>query len=282
MESDRLINEDSAHSSLNCEKITNQKDYTQSQKIVEFNDVSFSYDGPPILQGASFAICNGDFASVIGPNGGGKTTLAKLLLGLLEPQKGNIKIMGANPKEVRNQIGYVPQYSQYDPQFPITVKEVVLMGRLGGKTGWYKAVDKIKAEKALSEVGMDKFIHTPFSNLSGGQRQKVLIARALAGDPHILLLDEPTSNVDVAGENQFAQLLSYISKRLTILLITHDLGFVAESVNRVLCVNRVVKSHPTKKVTPEMISSLYGANVRMIQHSVDDRNSENASHGQEE
>lgn len=248
--------------------------------VVRFERVSFSYDNEEVLREATFQVEPRSFVSVIGPNGGGKTTLAKLMLGLLTPNSGHIEVMGRSPKAARRQIGYVPQFTTYDPRFPATVFDVALMGRIGKPAGFYSRNDKRRALEALEEVGLANLKNRPFPELSGGQRQRVLIARALAGEPEILILDEPTANVDVALESRLSTLLRRLNKRLTILFITHDLGFVSESVHYVLCVNREVRFHPTHAVTPEMIGELYGGSVRIVRHDIEHGGEEKAgSHG---
>jgi zinc transport system ATP-binding protein len=249
---------------------------TVSEYAVEFRDVSFAYDGEAVLRDASFRVEPGSFVSILGPNGGGKTTLAKLMLGLLSPQRGTIRVFGKRPAVGRHNIGYVPQYSTYDPQFPVTVLDVVLMGTLSPLVSFHTKRDRARALSALEEVGLSEAASRAFADLSGGERQRVLIARALAVDPAILLLDEPTANVDVALESRLSSLLRYLNKRLTVMLITHDLGFVSSDVHQVLCVNEQVRIHPTESVTPEMISQLYGGSVRMVRH---DRSAEENGNG---
>ncbi|MFP4068343.1 MAG: metal ABC transporter ATP-binding protein [Spirochaetaceae bacterium] len=236
------------------------------EEVASFNGVWFAYDQAPVIEDAEFAIGEGDFISVIGPNGAGKTTLAKLLLGLLKPQAGRIRVYGRSPQAARSELGYVPQYARFDPAFPVTVMDVALMGRLRPGIGPYRRQDREAAREALAEVRTADLATRPFSALSGGQRQRVLIARALAGNPRMLILDEPTANVDAAVESRLSTLLSELNERMTIVLITHDLGFVAESVRHVVCVNRRVRVHPTEEVTPDMISGLYGGTVRMVRH----------------
>ena len=219
------------------------------------------------MEGVSFGIERGDFATIIGPNGGGKTTLAKLMLGLLEPDRGAIRVLGDSPVRSSRRIGYVPQYSQFDPQFPITVLDVVLMGRLSKPTGFYSRSDKKAAEKALEDVNLSGFGHRSFAELSGGQRQRVLVARALAGNPEVLLMDEPTSSVDTSVEEKLKEMLNRLNAYLTILLITHDLGFVSTCINKIVCVNRVVHMHTPREVTPELLSELYGTPVQFVDHT---------------
>jgi zinc transport system ATP-binding protein len=247
----------------------NEESIGYDEPVVSFRDVSFSYNGEPVLRDATFDVKPRSFVSIIGPNGGGKTTLAKLILGLLTPIAGRVTVLGRAPRQARRRIGYVPQFTTYDPRFPATVMDVALMGRLGRPLGFYNRTDKERAEAALEEVGLGELRHRPFPELSGGQRQRVLIARALAGEPEVLILDEPTANVDIALESRLSTLLRHLNERLTILFITHDLGFVSEDVHHVVCVNREVRFHPTDQVTPEMIAELYGGSVRMVRHDIE-------------
>lgn len=238
--------------------------------VVSLRRVSFGYDDSDILQNVTLAIPRGDFACVIGPNGSGKTTLIKLVLGLLEPRSGEVRVFGNSPREARARIGYMPQHAQLDPQFPVCVHEVVLMGRLGRGhgVGSYRAVDRDAARAALSEVGLSGLEKRPFAALSGGQRRRVLIARALACEPELLLLDEPTSNLDIQVEEQLYALLHELNRRLTIVLVSHDLGFVSQHVKTTVCVNRTVHTHPTGEVTGDVIRELFGRQVRLVEHEL--------------
>jgi zinc transport system ATP-binding protein len=239
--------------------------------VIELNDVWFSYDGPPVLEAVNLHIHEGDFACMVGPNGGGKTTLLKLMLGLLLPTHGSVRVFGAAPHHARRRIGYAPQQSQFDPRFPASVMDIALTGRMGRTRlfGPYARSDKRAAARALEEVGCYDLRKQAFPSLSGGQRQRVLIARALASEPELLLLDEPTANLDIKVEGEFQELLRELSKRLTIVLVSHDVGFVAQFVKTVVCVRHRVSVHPTSQLTGELVSELYGQEVRMIQHSHD-------------
>ena len=234
---------------------------------VSFSDLTFSYDGTPILERANASICDGDFVSVIGPNGCGKSTLLKLILGLLEPTAGKVEVFGKEPIEMRSKMGYVAQYMQYDTKFPVSVLDVTLMGRLGSSAwGSWSKEDHEKAKQALEEVSLADLADRPFSSLSGGQRQRVLVARALATEPKLLLLDEATSNMDVKVEMELFTLLHKLNDRMTIVIVSHDLAVVSECVKSVLCVRKTIHIHPTSELTGELISEMYGGDIRMVRH----------------
>lgn len=238
-----------------------------SEPVVNFKNIYFSYDSGYVLNDANFKINRNEHVSIIGPNGGGKSTLLKLMLGIISPDKGEVTILGKTPIEARKSIGYMPQYSQFDALFPVTVLDAVLMGiveqtRFGG----YKKVHKQQALKALAEMEMEHVSKQQFSELSGGQRQRVLIARALVSEPEILLLDEPTNNIDPAMEMQFYETVSKLSKRMTVITVSHDLGFVAANVDKVVCVNRAVHIHPVADLDSVLIEEVYGAPHKMVRH----------------
>ena len=230
--------------------------------------LSFGYDGRPVLNNVDISIPEGDFVCVVGPNGSGKTTLLKIALGLLKPTTGSIEVLGQRPDRSRGRIGYVPQHPRLDPLFPVSAMDVVLMGRLGRTRalGAWSADDREQARRALDEVGLADREGHHFASLSGGQKQRVLIARALAGDPELLLLDEPTAGLDAHIEEGFYRLLQELNRRLTIVLVSHDLGFVSGFVRSVVCVGRDVVIHPTSAVTGEVIADLYGSDVRLVRH----------------
>lgn len=229
-------------------------------------NVSFSYRDDIIIDNAHVHIEKGSFTCFVGPNGGGKSTLAKLLLGLLTPTEGYISIFGMTPLKARGIISYVPQYSNFDLGFPISVLDVVLMGRQERGKLFYNKHDREKALHALESVELEGFGKRHFSELSGGQRQRVLIARAIVSDPEVLILDEPTSNIDTATENRLYNLLFKLNETMTIILISHDLTFVSERVNKVICINREVKIHPTGKLDTTSIDNLFGRAVKYINH----------------
>lgn len=229
-------------------------------------NVSFSYTGHPVLHGVTLQIRSGEFASIVGPNGGGKTTLLKLVLGLIHPDKGEITVLGDHPEAARERMGYMPQHSHLDFAFPATVMDVVLMGRLKKGRFWFGTGDRRMALDALEKVDMAGFPNTGFNALSGGQKQRVLIARALCSQPDILLLDEPTANVDNETEENLFAILKELNQQMTILLVSHDLGFVSKYVKSVICVNRTVVIHPTTDLEGQMIQDIYDFDLKMVRH----------------
>ena len=236
--------------------------------IVSIENATFAYDSQVVLENVNLHIQPRDFVCVVGPNGGGKTTLLKLMLGLLEPQQGSIRILGERPEKVCSRVGYVPQHSHVDPQFPASVLDVTLMGRLGRsrRIGPFRRSDRRCAKEALSLMGLGELQNRGFSTLSGGQRQRVMIARALAGEPKLMLLDEPTSNLDITAETELHEYLDKISRDITVVIVSHDIGFVTHYVRTVVCVHRTVQTHHTHQITGEFIREIYGGEVRMVCH----------------
>jgi len=235
--------------------------------VICIKDASFKYSRVNILDHVNLDIYDRELISVVGPNGGGKTTLIKLILGLIQPDTGVVQVFGASPEKSRRQIGYMPQHTLFDPKFPVTVLEIVLMGRLGWRlAGAYSRQDRRLALDALDTLGMTDYASRLFAELSGGQKQRVLIARALACSPRILLLDEPTANVDIKVEEQLMETIIRLNTEMTILLVSHDLGFVADVVERVICVNRQVVVHPTSDLTGDLIREIYDGDLKIVRH----------------
>lgn len=239
--------------------------------VIEVRDLGFSYDGRRVLEDVSFSIPRLDFTGIVGPNGGGKTTLLKLLLGLLRPDRGSVRVFGLPPTEAAERVGYVPQSFQYDARLPVTVSDVVLMGHLGHTHpfGTSLADSRDEVRGALAAVDLPGFEARRFADLSGGQQQRVLIARALATQPQMLMLDEPMAGLDAASEGDILELLQRLNAEMTIVLVTHDLGFVSSAVTGVLCVNRVVRRHPTTEmgeITGEMLVCMYGPDRKVVRH----------------
>ena len=241
-----------------------------AEPVVAMNDVYFSFDGLPVILDAHLEVRERDFLAIVGPNGGGKTTLLKLILGLLHPAKGEVRVFGDSPERARPRMGYVAQFINIDHKFPVNVTDVVLMGRLGRTSaiGPYRKFDKEAARNALKVVDMLDLRHRPFSALSGGQRQRVLIARALASEPDLLLLDEPTSNLDQSVERQIYELLGELNERLTVILVSHSLQFVSKFVKNVACVKGRVVTHPTCEITDEILKDFFGSDYLMVRHDL--------------
>jgi len=237
--------------------------------IVQFSEVNFAYeDGITVLENINFSIDSGDFACIVGPNGGGKTTLLKLILGLLKPVSGKITVLGKSPGHVQSQIGYVPQFSKFDTAFPAKVLDVVLMGCLRRSFFWgrYSEEQVEQARNALTAVGLNGKDDQAFAGLSGGQKQRALIARALVSKPRLILLDEPTASVDVAGTEQFYCMFEELNQKYTILMVSHDVGFISGRVKSVLCVRKTLQIHPVSELTGEALQKIYGVDVNVIRH----------------
>ncbi len=237
-------------------------------KPVAIEKLNFSYGGPPVLEKVDLEVGEGEFLGVVGPNGGGKSTLLKLVLGLLEPDSGSLKVFGEAPKKSRRRIGYVPQFSGFRRDFPISVRDVVLMGRLSGRMrpGPYSAADRRAAVSAMKGARVLDLKDRPIAELSGGQLQRVLIARALATDPDMLLLDEPTASIDSSIEESIFDLLRDLNARMTIMLVSHDVGFISRYVTRVACLNRGLVCHTTSDLDAKGLEKIYGSPVQLIDH----------------
>ncbi|MBI9102771.1 MAG: ABC transporter ATP-binding protein [Spirochaetales bacterium] len=236
--------------------------------VIEAKNLSFSYDSRKVLEDVNFTIRAGEMVTVVGPNGGGKSTLLKLILGLIEPTSGSLNVMGRDPRDSRSVVGYVPQYAIFDDRFPVTVNEVVLTGRLKKRFGFYGKADRQAAEEAMEQASISDLAGNSFSALSGGQRQRVLIARALAGDPHIILLDEPTANVDAFMSAKFVDLLTDLARKRTVIFVTHDTAYVSGRTDRVFCINRGLHEHPAEDVTHNLINSAYDLPIKNVRHDI--------------
>jgi zinc transport system ATP-binding protein len=226
---------------------------------VQISDLSFSYENLPVLERVDLEISDGSFVGIMGPNGGGKTTLLKLLMGFLEPSRGRVRIFGKAPEQIRTRIGYVPQFHRSDRDFPITVLELVLLGALSKASLWGKfpAETKEKAESLIEDLGLASYMKKPYSSLSGGFAQRALLARALLSDPDLLLLDEPTANIDAPSSQTILDRLQKLKGRKTILLVTHDLTTIVERVDRVLCVQTRLTSYLPTQVCEHFALGLY-------------------------
>ena len=229
-----------------------------SDPVVEIDNVSFAFNGRNILTQVSLEIQAGDFMAMIGPNGGGKTTLIKLMLGLFKPSNGTIRILGRPPGQASHHIGYVPQNTHINAEFPISVLDVVLMGQLqpGNRRIRHSRQDRVVAHEALDKMGMGAHCHRRIGELSGGQRQRVFISRALVCEPDILLLDEPTAHIDTKGQTDLYQLLKTLNQEMTIVVVSHDLLLVSPYVKSVACVNGRLHYHPRRQLIGESMEDM--------------------------
>ena len=244
-----------------------------TEEVVRLEDVWVRFDGVAILEGIDLSVYQNDFLGMIGPNGGGKTTLLKVILGLIRPSQGKVTVLGSTPERGRRFVGYVPQYSLFDRDFPVSVWDVVLMGRLGqaGRFRRYSEEDKKAALNVLETVEMLDFKGSQIGRLSGGQQQRVFIARALVSEPKLLLLDEPTASVDAPMMEEFYELLNRLKKRMAIVLVTHDLSAVSIYVDTVGCLNRKLYYHHSKEVSAEDLEAAYQCPIELIAHGVPHR-----------
>lgn len=236
---------------------------------VELDDVSVNYGDLEALKNINLKVEIGSFLGIIGPNGGGKTTLLKVILGLIEPQKGQVRIMGSPQNKELDQIGYVPQISSFDRSFPISVLDVVLMARLGGQLRFfhqYQKKDIKKAKAVLEQLNLFHLKDRQIGKLSGGQLQRVLIARGLAVEPKILLLDEPTANVDARSTSQIYELLKELNQKKTIIVVTHDMAAVSSYFDSLACLNEKLFHHGDKHLDQETTKQVFGCPVDLIAH----------------
>ena len=238
--------------------------------VADIQGVSFRYGRSAVLDDVSLQIHADDFLAIVGPNGGGKTTLVKIMLGLLTPERGSVRLFGTSPARARHRIGYIPQHARFDGDFPVTVEEVALMGRLGhaGLGRRFRQADRQAAHRAMERVDLLDLAKREVSALSGGERQRMLAARALATEPDMLVMDEPTASVDSRVEESFYEMLRRFHEQgMPIVLITHDLGFVSAYVNRVACLNQRLVVSAVDEVCAHDLEAAYGAPVKMWSHS---------------
>jgi zinc transport system ATP-binding protein len=234
-----------------------------SPTLIEMKDVSFAYHQRTVLQHVNLLVRQKDYIAIIGPNGGGKTTLLKLILGLLKPNSGSIVVKGQTPQKASQIIGYVPQDIYNNRHFPISVLDIVLMGALSPKKFFrQRKKNRQKALEILDRLDMSQYEKASMRSLSGGQRQRVYIARALMADSEILLLDEPTSGIDSRGQIEFYHLLEGLNKTLTIVMVSHDMIAISRHVKSVACVNRSVYYHEQSEISETTIQSMYPDEIR--------------------
>lgn len=236
---------------------------------VELEGVTAGYDGYVAIRDVTLSVSDAEFLGVVGPNGSGKSTLLKVVLGLIRPSAGRVRVLGTSPARARRHVGYVPQYAAFTRSFPITVADVVRSATLRPWQPWprYRAEQRAAADAAMAEVEVDALAGRTVDQLSGGQLQRVLIARALAVRPALLLLDEPTASVDPRAERAFFELLRRLNERMTIVVVSHDIAFVSEYVSHVACINRELVCHTAEPLGPGVLERLYGHPVRFVDHA---------------
>ncbi|HJJ48658.1 MAG TPA: ABC transporter ATP-binding protein [Methanocorpusculum sp.] len=228
---------------------------------VSIRNISVAYDKHPALDDVTLDIAEGEFVGIIGPNGGGKSTLVKAILGLVPLRSGTIRIFGEEIRSGRKNIGYVPQFADVDRKFPITVLEVVMTSLMKGGLRPFFRYTKEHRERAravLAKVGIEKLADRRISDLSGGEFQRVLIARALAAEPKILLLDEPDASIDPASREHIYNLLSDLNREITIILVTHDVLAISTAITSVVCLNREILYHGPPSIPDTVYHKMYG------------------------
>lgn len=240
-----------------------------SEPLIDVRDVWVTMRGHTVLEAVSLSIYPDDFFAIIGPNGGGKTTLLRVILGLLRPCRGEVRFRGG-----MSNLGYVPQFRTFDFDYPITVREMVISARLGRISRLprrYESLDRERADEALETMGISDLGDRQIRDLSGGEQQRAIIARALVGEPNVLLLDEPTVYVDTPTTLQFYEILDQLRERMAIVLVTHDIGVIPDRITRVACLNRRLYTHDSAEITPDMLEAAYHCPVDLIAHGVPHR-----------
>ncbi len=234
-----------------------------STPAIEISDLWFAYDGVRVLEQVNLHLPAGDFLAVLGPNGGGKSTLLRLLLGLAKPGGGVLRVLGQPAGQAGGRIGYLPQFTQVSASFPITVLGAVLLGLVRPGLDWFRGAgqrrkDREAALQALSRVGLADQAGRRLSDLSGGQRQRVFIARAIVSGPELLLLDEPTASVDGKSRQELMTLLAELNRDMTIVMVSHDMSTVDGCVKSIACVNRSLHHHADSRLTPQIFAEAMG------------------------
>lgn len=234
-------------------------------ELFKIESVDAGYEGKIVLRDVNLTVDNDDFIGIIGPNGGGKTTLLRVILGLIKPFSGRVNFAPGMLK--MNQIGYLPQVAQGDTQFPVTVEDVVLSGLMLNKnsTGRMSREDKQTASMVMDELGLTPLSRQPLNELSGGQLQRVYLARAVAGSPRLLLLDEPATFVDSSFEADFYEKLKLLNNRMAIMMVSHDVGTISAWVKSFACINGGLNYHPHSRITEEDLRA-YGCPIQLVTH----------------
>ena len=241
--------------------------------LVEVRDVTFGYGREVVLVHVRLDIQGNDFLAIIGPNGGGKTTLLKVMLGLLRPWSGEVVWRLPSGGDPRGRVGYVPQFSTFDKDFPLRIQDMVLMGRLGRRSLLrpYGREDRAAADRVLERMALRSVARSHVSEISGGQLQRALIARALVADPEILFLDEPTASIDAESRETLRDLLVDLNRSIPVVVVTHDVTSLASMVRRIACINRKLFYHGDPELSLEVMEEVYGCPVELVTHGVPHR-----------
>ena len=236
------------------------------EKIIEIKDLTFGYEDTPVLEDVFMDIWKNDFLLVIGPNGGGKTTLLKIILGIIKPWRGAVNFY----QDLNGRIGYVPQFLNFNKDFPSTVYETILMGRLNARNYLRKYThrDREKTDAMLDKVALYSKRQERINSLSGGQLQRVLIARALVSDPLVLLLDEPTASIDITSQTTLLDLFDELTREMSIVVVTHDPTAYSISYKHIACLNRRLYHHGREEMDGKIIEQIYGCPVDLLGHGI--------------
>ena len=236
--------------------------------IISIKDLQVSYDGKTVLKEVNLNVYERDFLGIIGPNGGGKTTLVKTILGLLKPDKGTITFLKDGKEVPEITMGYLPQYNTIDKKFPISIYEVILSGLNKQKTLWhrYSQAQHEQAEQVIARMGLEGLEDRAIGELSGGQLQRALLGRAIISNPDVVILDEPSTYIDKRFEAKLYSLLEEINKERAIILVSHDIGTVLQNVKSIACVNEVLDYHPDTEVPSEWLEKHFGCPIEMLGH----------------
>ena len=237
-------------------------------KLINIDNIVAGYDNKIVLHDVSLDIWENDFLGIIGPNGGGKTTLLKIILGLLKPKSGSVRYFDGEKEVSSLKIGYLPQMNKIDKKFPISVREVVLSGLMAEKPRFrdITAEQKQRAEEVIAQMGLQELAKRAIGDLSGGQLQRVLLGRSMVSRPKVLILDEPNSYVDKRFESHFYNLLEEISKESSIILVSHDIGTVLSMVKNIACVNETLHYHSGADISAEWLENKYACPIELVGH----------------
>jgi zinc transport system ATP-binding protein len=242
-----------------------------ASKVVEISNVSKKFGKLSVLHDINLIVNEKDLMAIIGPNGGGKSTLIKIIMGILTPDTGEVKIFDREPKKSRKLMGYLPQHVAFDPDFPINVFDTVLSGRYHGLFKGYTKSDEKAVQKALKDVEIYKLRDRQISEISGGQMQRVFIARSIVREPKLLIMDEPMASIDPEMQNSFYKLLSRLNDKMTIILISHDVGAVSTHVDKIACLNRELFYHGPVEGSAKGLEEVYKCPLELISHGIPHR-----------